>query len=73
MVHFFPQSNNVETSFEICILVHIDKENDTVVKAMREFIPREIHQTHAGSWSVVIGIGLGQARCIKRDTPTHVT
>ena len=25
----------------------------TVVKVMRELIPREIHQTHTGSWSVV--------------------
>ena len=30
-----------------------DKDKGTVVKVMREFIPREIHQTHTGSWSVV--------------------
>ena len=24
-----------------------------MVKAMREFIPREIHQTHTGHWSLV--------------------
>ena len=30
-----------------------DKDKGMVVKVMHEFIPREIHQTHTGSWSVV--------------------
>ena len=30
-----------------------DKDKGMVVKVMCEFIPREIHQIHTGSWSVV--------------------
>ena len=29
------------------------KDRVTVVKVMRKFIPKRIHQTHTGSWSLV--------------------
>ena len=32
---------------------HVIKTKVTVVKVMYEFIPKEIHQTHTGQWSLV--------------------
>ena len=36
-----------------CPLCHMIKDRVTVVKVMPEFIPKRIHQTHTGSFSLV--------------------
>ena len=43
-------SCHTATTDTICYAI---KTKFTVVKVMHEFIPREIHQTHIGWWSVV--------------------